>query len=204
MIIGSSVLIALTRGFSTEALSLVAWILALFVTLQCHPILYPYIADLVQPDIMASIISYATIGIISLITSKYVGSIIGKTIKNSHIGALDRALGILFGMARGMLLISFAYLLTTPFFSRDEYPKMFMEAKARPLVEYGASILNSMNPYKDEPLFEENHFGTEWFNILKNVVPAFPSSKKNIDAETQYDNKSREELDKLIRNDTKT
>ncbi len=204
MIIGSSILISTTRGFTTEAFSLIAWVLALFVTLQGHPILYPYIGGLVQPDIMASIISYATIGIISLIIFKYVGAIIGKTIKNSHIGALDRGLGILFGMARGMLLISFAYLLTTPFFSRDEYPEMFLQAKARPLVEYGASIVNSMNPYKDEPLFEENHFGTEWFNILKNVVPAFPSNKKIIGAETQYDDKSREELDKLIRKDTKS
>ena len=95
-----------------------AWVLALFVTLQGHPILYPYIVDLVQPDFMASVITYAALGIISLIVFKFIGSIIGRTIKESHIGALDRGLGILFGMARGMLLISFAYLLTTPFSRR--------------------------------------------------------------------------------------
>ena len=181
-----------------------AWVLALFVTLQGHPIVYPYIVDLVQPDFMASVITYAVLGIISLIVFKFIGSIIGRTIKESHIGALDRGLGILFGMARGMLLISFAYLLTTPFFSADEYPDMFMEAKSRSLIEYGASMLNSMNPYKDEPLFEEGRFGTEWFGILKNVVPSFPSNVDETDNESQYDEESREEMDKLIRDGTKT
>ncbi|MEZ5756842.1 MAG: CvpA family protein [Emcibacteraceae bacterium] len=204
LIIGASVLIAITRGFTTEALSLVAWVLALFVTLQGHPILFPHIVNFVQPDFMASMITYAVLGILSLIIFKFIGGMIGRAIKESHIGALDRGLGILFGIARGMLLISFAYLLTTPFFSADEYPEMFMEAKSRPLIEYGASMLNSMNPYRDEPLFEEGRFGTEWFGILKNVAPSFPSSDKKKDSETQYDDKSREEMDNLIREGTKS
>lgn len=204
LIIGASILIAITRGFTTEALGLGAWVVALFVTLQGHPILFPYIVDLVQPDFMASIITYAVLGIGSLIIFKFVGSIVGKTIKESHIGALDRGLGILFGMARGMLLISFTYLLTTPVFSADEYPDIFMEAKSRPLIEYGASMLNSMNPYRDDPLFEEGRFGTEWFGILKNVVPSFPSNDEEASSETQYDEESREEMDKLIRDGTKT
>jgi len=158
--------------------------------------------DIVQPDMMASVITYAGLGIISLMVFKFVGAIIGKTIKESHIGALDRGLGILFGMARGMLLISFVYLLTTPFFSREEYPDMFMEAKSKPLIEYGASMLNSMNPYKDEPLFEEDVIGTEWFGIFKNVVPSFPTNSDESDQEAQYDNNSREELDKLVREGT--
>lgn len=196
-------IIAITRGFTTEALSLGAWVLALFVTLQGHPLVYPMARDIVQPDMMASVITYAGLGIISLMVFKFIGAIIGKTIKESHIGALDRGLGILFGMARGMLLISFVYLLTTPFFSREEYPDMFMAAKSKPLIEYGASMLNSMNPYKDEPLFEEDVIGTEWFGIFKNVVPSFPTSGDDSDQETRYDDKSREELNKLVRDGTK-
>lgn len=159
--------------------------------------------DLVQPDMMASVTTYAGLGIVSLMIFKFIGAIIGKTIKESHIGALDRGLGILFGMARGMLLISFVYLLTTPFFSREEYPDMFMTSKSKPLIEYGASMLNSMNPYKDEPLFEEDVIGTEWFGIFKNVVPSFPSSSDEGDQETQYNDESREELNKLVRDGTK-
>ncbi len=197
-------MIAIARGFTTEALSLVAWVGALFVTLQGHPILFPYVVDLVQPDFMASMITYAALGIVSLIIFKFIAGIIGKTIKESHIGALDRGLGVLFGIARGMLVISFAYLLTTPFFSADEYPDMFMEAKSRPLIEYGASVINSVNPYKNDIDFEERRKDIEALDRLKNMVPSFPSGDENDDPQSNYDQENREELDKLIRDNTKT
>jgi len=198
LIIGASVLIAITRGFTTEALSLVAWVAALFITLQGHPYVYPYIVEFVQPDFMASVITYAALGIISLIVLKFIAGMIGRTIKESHIGALDRGLGVLFGIIRGMLVISFAYLLTTPFFSANEYPDMFMEAKSRPLVEYGASMLNSMNPYKDEELFEEGHFDGPMLDFFKDQLPSFP------DDETGYEEENRDELDKLIKESSNT
>lgn len=197
-------LIAITRGFTTEALSLLAWVLALLVTLQGHPLVYPYVVELVQPDQMASMITYAGLGISSLILFKFLGGVIGKTVKESHIGALDRGLGILFGIVRGMFLVSFVYLLTTPFFSRDEYPDAFMEAKSRPLIEYGASMLNSMNPYKNEPLFGEGSVGTDWFGVFKNVVPSFPSDSGSNGQETLYDDESREDMNELFEEGTKT
>ena len=180
-----------------------AWVAAIFITLQGHPILFPTVVDYVQPDFMASMITYAALGIISLIIFKFCAALVGKMIKESHIGALDRGLGVLFGIVRGTLLISIVYLFTTPFFSVDEYPDMFMEAKSRPLIEYGASMLNSMNPYKDEPIFEEGRFDVPWA-VLKNVIPSFPSSNGNEDQETQYDKEAREELNKLVREGTKT
>ncbi|MDA0708435.1 MAG: CvpA family protein, partial [Proteobacteria bacterium] len=88
LIIGASAIIALMRGFTTEALSLGAWIGAIFVTLQGHPILVSKISTFVQPDFMASMVTYATLGILSLIVFKYIAVMIGKLIKESHIGAL--------------------------------------------------------------------------------------------------------------------
>ncbi len=197
-------IIAVTRGFTTEALGLAAWVLALLVTLQAHPFVYPFVVELVQPDQMASMITYAGLGIGSIIIFKYLAGVIGNTVKESHIGALDRGLGVLFGIVRGMFIVSFVYLLTTPFFSRDEYPQSFMEAKSRPLIEYGASMLNSMNPYKNEPLFGEDAIGTDWFGFLRNVVPSFPANEDEMDQETLYDDATREELENLIEEGTKT
>lgn len=200
LIIGASILIAITRGFTTEALSLVAWVAAIFITLQGHPILYPLVVDYVQPDFMASMITYAALGIISLITFKFTAVMVGKMIKESHIGALDRGLGVLFGIARGMLIVSFLYLLTTPFYSPGNYPEWFEEAKSRPLIEYGASVINAVNPYKDDIDFEERRKDMEALDRLKDMVPSFPSR----DQETQYDDDAREELNKLVREGTKT
>ena len=204
LIIGASILIAITRGFTTEALSLGAWAAAIFVTLQGHPILFPYIVEFVQPDFMASMITYAALGILSLMVFKFVAVMVGKTIKESHIGALDRGLGVLFGIARGMLLVSFLYLLTTPFYSPGNYPVWFEEAKSRPLIEYGASVINSVNPYKDDINFEERRKDMEALDRLKDMVPSFPSGNNSNDADALYEKENREELDKLIKDSSKT
>lgn len=198
LIIGTSMLISLTRGFTTEALSLVAWVGAIVITLQGHPILLPYIIEFVQPDFMASMITYAALGILSLILFKFVAVIVGKTVKESHIGALDRGLGVLFGIARGMLAVSFLYLLTTPFYSPGNYPTWFEDAKSRPLIEYGASVLNSINPYKDDIDFEERRKDMDALERLKEMVPSFPTSAELDDPDIRYEKESREELDKLV------
>ncbi|MBT5185213.1 MAG: CvpA family protein [Kordiimonadaceae bacterium] len=204
LIIGASILIAITRGFTTEALSLVAWAAAIFITLQGHPHLFPIVLEYVQPDFMASMIAYAALGILSLIIFKFIAVITGRTIKESHIGALDRGLGVLFGITRGMLLVSFLYLLTTPFYSPGNYPLWFEEAKSRPLIEYGASVINSVNPYKDEIDFEERRKDMEALDRLKDMVPSFPSGGSNTNNEEDYDKENREELDKLIKESSKT
>lgn len=191
------------RGFTTEALSLAAWVGAIFITLQGHPILVPYVGEFVSPDFMASIITYAALGILSLMLFKFIAVMIGKTIKESHIGALDRGLGILFGIARGMLLVSFAYLLTTPFISPGQYPVWFEEAKSKPLIEYGANVLNAMNPYKDSEAFEERKKDLEALERLRKMTPSFPSSNNSSSNGPGYEKETREELDKLIKENTK-
>ncbi|MCC3859989.1 CvpA family protein [Pseudemcibacter aquimaris] len=200
IVIGASVVIAITRGFTTEALSLVAWVAAIIVTLQGHPYLYPIIVDFVQPDFMASMITYAALGIFSLIIFKFIAVMVGKMIKESHIGALDRGLGALFGMLRGMLIVSFLYLLTTPFYSPGNYPEWFEEAKSRPLIEYGASVINALNPYKDDIDFEERRKDMEALDRLKDMVPSFPTES----GDAGYEQKNRDELDKLIKESSNT
>lgn len=172
-----------------------AWVAAIFITLQGHPYLYPYIVSVVQPEFMASIVTYAALGILSLLIFKFFAVMTGKMIKESHIGALDRGLGALFGMARGMLIVSFLYLLTTPFYSPGNYPEWFEQSKSRPLIEYGASIINALNPYKDEIDFDERRKDMEALERLKDMVPSFPSSQD----ETGYERENRDELEKLIK-----
>lgn len=149
---------------------------------------------------MASIISYAALGIFSLLIFKFIAVMTGKMIKESHIGALDRGLGALFGMARGMLIVSFLYLLTTPFYSPGNYPEWFEGAKSRPLIEYGASVINTLNPYKDDINFEERRKDMEALDRLKNMVPSFPSTRDD----KGYEKDNRDGLDNLFKESSNT
>jgi len=188
-------IISLTRGFTTEALSLASWAGAAIFTLQVHPMIAPKAYEFISPKFMADIVLYALLGMSSFIMLRFLAGKIGDSIKQSHIGALDRALGILFGLVRGMLLISITYLVVTLFVSGRHLPDWFTNAKSRPLVEYGASMLNALNPYKDDLDFEETRKDIEALQRLKKMTPSFPTGKKK---EEEYEEDSQKKMDKLF------
>tara|TARA_B100001939_G_scaffold331712_1_gene329981 strand:- start:3999 stop:4646 length:648 start_codon:yes stop_codon:yes gene_type:complete len=195
-----SAIVSLSRGFTTEALSLAALGGAIFLTLQGHPLVAPYAYQLIRPEFMADILTYALLGVLSLVLLKLIASTIGKKIKESHVGAVDRGLGVLFGLARGILLICFFYLLTTPFISEKKYPDWFLDSRSRPLVQYGASMLNAINPYKEDMDFEERRKDIEALQRLKNMVPSFPAEHPD---EPGYREDDAQALDELFKKHSK-
>ncbi|MFC7050606.1 CvpA family protein [Emcibacter nanhaiensis] len=186
-------IVSWSKGFTTEALSLAAWAGALILTLQGQPLAAPYARELIQPDIMASIISYALLGVVSLMLLKFIATFIGRKIKESHVGALDRSLGVLFGILRGMLLICVIFLVINTFVSPKHFPDWYQDSKSRPLVEYGASMVNAMNPLKDDIDPEETR---ENMSLLKNIFTSFSSSSRD---EEGYDKENTDEMDELFK-----
>lgn len=188
-------IISLTRGFTTEALSLASWAGAAIITLQAHPLIAPVAYTYISPKFMADIVIYSLLGMVSFMILRFLAGKIGDSIKQSHIGALDRALGILFGLVRGMLLISIAYLFVTLFVSGRHLPDWFTKAKSRPLVEYGASMVNALNPYKDKMDFDETRKDIEALQRLKKMTPSFPTRQKK---EEEYEEDSQKKMDELF------
>ena len=186
-------IVSWSKGFTTEALSLGAWAGAIIITLQGQPLIAPHARELIQPDFMASVISYALLGVVSLMLLKFLATVIGKKIKESHIGALDRGLGVLFGLLRGMLLICAVFLIVNTFVSPRHFPDWYQDSKSRPLVEYGASMMNALNPAKDDLDVEKTR---ENMKFLKNIFTSYPSSSRN---EEGYDKESTDEMDELFR-----
>ncbi len=111
-IMAISGLLALSRGFTREVLSLLAWgvgaVAAYFAIKQ------PKLIDLVMPyvgkDIIAKIAVGAAAFIVALIIASIIGVKISDRVVDSRVGAFDRTLGLLYGLARGLVLVAIAYL----------------------------------------------------------------------------------------------
>ena len=96
---------------------------------------------------MADVVTATAIFLVTLIICAAISHAIARNVRGSTFGALDRSLGLLFGLLRGAVLICFAYLLFTWAVPNEaDQPTVIKEARSRPLIASGADILRSLLP----------------------------------------------------------
>lgn len=111
IIIALSALISVWRGFVKEALSLAGLIVAFWLALSFQQPLANFLADYIGTPSLQLIAAFAIIFITTLILSGLVNYLAGQLVKKSGLSGTDRFLGVLFGLARGVLLVAILVLL---------------------------------------------------------------------------------------------
>ncbi|MBL4802831.1 MAG: CvpA family protein [Emcibacter sp.] len=186
------------RGFTASALTLAAWGGAFVVTSYGTPEVLPHVYEMIKPEMMAYVITYVVMFALSLLVLKLIAGMIGRIVNNSDIGSLDSAMGLLFGLFSGMFIVSALYMLTTPFISESNHPDWFQQAKSRPLIQYGASMISTMNPYFDKLDLQEKRKDIEALERMKKMIPSFPSNNKSSISNERYKKETQEEMDRLF------
>jgi membrane protein required for colicin V production len=103
-------LLAMIRGFMREVLSIAAWICSAAATLYAYPRVLPSVKAYVNNDIVAAVVTVAGVFLGTLIIVSVLTVRISDKILDSRIGALDRTLGFVFGLARGLLIVVVAFI----------------------------------------------------------------------------------------------
>lgn len=110
-IIALSTLIGLIRGLVREALSLVAWVVALWVAFSFAPHGSGLFASHIQAPSLQLAAAFASLFIITLILAAVVNYLITRLVDKSGLKGTDHMLGVLFGTARGVVVVSLVVLL---------------------------------------------------------------------------------------------
>lgn len=142
-------LLAMIRGFMREILSIAAWAIAALVTLYTFssalPIAQGYFSsNTVATAVTIGVIFVATLLIVSIITVR-----ISDLVLDSRVGALDRTLGFLFGLGRGLLIVVVAYLFFDWLVPDRSQPAWISGAKSKVVLKSTGDWLKGMLP--DDP-----------------------------------------------------
>jgi len=186
-------LLAMVRGFMREILSIAAWGAAALVTLYSFSKLLPTAKTYFTNDTIAAAVVVAGTFIGTLIIVSVITVRISDMILDSRIGALDRTLGFLFGLGRGLLIVVVAFLFFTWLVPEKQRPDWVTSAKSRTVLQGTGDWLMSLLP--DDP---EN-------TILKKFKKNKPEDDQT-DAESAqpgaggdgYNKSARDGLKKLI------
>ena len=104
-VIALSVLVGAVRGLTFEVLSLLGWVAAWFAGLWLGPELAPHLPVGTAGSPLNSIAAFASAFLIVLVLwglgARAVSALVGKTL----LRPLDRLLGAVFGLARGVLVL---------------------------------------------------------------------------------------------------
>ncbi|HCQ71782.1 MAG TPA: hypothetical protein DIU06_06510 [Rhodospirillaceae bacterium] len=123
-ILAASTLIAFMRGFIREALTLVTISVALAATYYGAPHLQPVmnawlgvtegsndkLFDVIPMTLVSLALSHGSIFIVLLVILSISSHFIAEFVKSIGLGAIDRSLGALFGLIRGIILLAILYL----------------------------------------------------------------------------------------------
>ena len=144
-----SALLAMVRGFMREVLSIASWGAAAIATLYAYPRLLPQAKAYFTNDYvaMAAVVGGVFLGtliIVSILTIK-----ISDVVLDSRIGALDRTLGFLFGLGRGLVIVVVAFLFFAWLVPDRSQPEWVRNAKSKIVLQGTGQWLISMLP--DDP-----------------------------------------------------
>ena len=149
LILLGSTLIGILRGFAREAVSVAFWILAIWTSWKFGPLVEPHLGGLMANPNIAPWVGRLAILVLVLLIGWVVGMLLVYFTRSMALRPLDRVIGLLFGVVRGMVLVGLLiisgellHLNTEEWWSRSK------------LVPYGEALgdwLRAMVGEKGEP-----------------------------------------------------
>jgi membrane protein required for colicin V production len=93
------------RGLVREMMSLASWIIAfLAANLFAAPFAQFLPASVVRPELRL-LLAFVTLFVLTLVLATLTGILLAKLVRSVGLGNLDRLLGALFGLLRGLLIV---------------------------------------------------------------------------------------------------
>lgn len=110
-VITLSALLSLWRGFVKEAISLATWIAAPTVALLFYEELAVWFDRWVSVPSARMALAFGILLVLVLVLGGVVNYLVGQLVAKTGLTATDRAMGMVFGVARGVMIVGILVLM---------------------------------------------------------------------------------------------
>jgi membrane protein required for colicin V production len=176
-----SALVALGRGLVRETFSIFEWVASAYAALRLSPIFQPMLAGIVEPPWLAWGAVFIGTFLIVFVPLSFLVHRFAEIVKRSEIGAIDRALGFVFGIGRGLVIVGLAYIAYASFVPLESQSATLTGARLFPLIQNSSEVLLSLVPETEseggtvsqgEPLEEAKTYGASDRSALDRLFEA--------------------------------
>lgn len=146
LVLFASGILALTRGFVREALTIAAFVAAALAALWSRPVFAGLLEGIVGSPLIANIIALGGVFILVYLAVSFVTASLQPRAKaGEDVNVIDRSLGFIFGLVRGLVLLGLFVLVfknTLP----GAQPEWLRGARIYPLANATATLLQRLAP----------------------------------------------------------
>ena len=144
LIVLLSTVIGAYRGFFPEVLSLLSWVVGIWIAWKFAYVLEPTLSDKIPSPVLALWIARFVLFAGALIVGGLVTELVSLTIAKTGLTGANRGLGLVFGLARGLVVVGvltvFAQILEVP---REAW---WRDGKLVPFAERVAGAIEGLLP----------------------------------------------------------
>jgi len=101
----------LFRGFVKEALALATWLVALWVAMAFYEELAAWLSQWIAVPSAQKATAFGVLFVCVLLLGAIVNYLVGKLVEKTGLTGTDKMLGVVFGVARGAVIIAILVLL---------------------------------------------------------------------------------------------
>lgn len=198
-----SAMLAMVRGFVREVLSVASWVVAAAAAYYLYKPLLPYVEPYISNKNIAIVAAAAGVFFVTLLIVSYIAMKISDFVIDSRIGLLDRTLGFVFGLARGILIVVIAFAFLSWILS-DHQPAWVANAQSAPILKRLGDRLVAALPEDIEKTIQERLHGSSGDATPPADTPdaptAAPAPAANGPQAPSYGGTERKGLEDLIDN----
>ena len=134
-----SAIVGALRGFLREAVALVTWLVALFIAWHFSELIEPHLGGLLAGSYVKTWAARAIIVFLILLLGAAIGALLSHYVRLSIFNGMDRFLGLVFGLLRGVVLLGVFVILGQ--LLRLDGERWWTRSL---LVPYGESVANAL------------------------------------------------------------
>jgi membrane protein required for colicin V production len=141
-----SAIFATARGLVHETFAILAWIAGGYAAFRLTPLVQPLLHNLIAPPWLERLAVLFGLFILVFIPLAILSRWLSAKVKGSVASPVDRILGLVFGVCRGLVIVGVAYIAFAALVPLRNQPDTLTKARLFPLIRNTSEMLRELVP----------------------------------------------------------